>query len=85
MVPSDNPPFAVMGWLAEASREDQARLWRSSLEVLVQLHALELRRQFASGRATPLASSDSDATAGATIHDAAIAPPASRRWGAAPS
>jgi aminoglycoside phosphotransferase (APT) family kinase protein len=43
LVPSDNPPFAVAGWLAEASREDQARLWRSSLEVLAQLHALDWR------------------------------------------
>ena len=43
LVPSDNPPFAVMGWLAEASAEDQARLWRRSLEVLARLHALDWR------------------------------------------
>jgi aminoglycoside phosphotransferase (APT) family kinase protein len=43
VVPSDNPPFAVMGWLAEASAEDQARLWRRSLEVLAALHALDWR------------------------------------------
>ena len=43
VVPSDNPPFAVMGWLAEASADDQARLWRSSLEVLAGLHALDWR------------------------------------------
>jgi aminoglycoside phosphotransferase (APT) family kinase protein len=43
VVPSDNPPFAVMGWLAEASREEQARLWQTSLDVLVRLHALDWR------------------------------------------
>ena len=43
VVPSDNPPFAVMGWLAEASAEDQAALWRRSLDVLAQLHALDWR------------------------------------------
>jgi aminoglycoside phosphotransferase (APT) family kinase protein len=43
VVPSDNPPFAVMGWLAEASADDQARLWRRSLEVLARLHALDWR------------------------------------------
>jgi aminoglycoside phosphotransferase (APT) family kinase protein len=43
VVPSDNPPFAVMGWLAEASPDDQARLWRHSLDVLAQLHALDWR------------------------------------------
>ncbi len=43
LVPSDNPPFGVAGWLAEASREDQARLWRRSLGVLVRLHALDWR------------------------------------------
>ncbi len=43
VVPSDNPPFAVMGWLAEASADDQAKLWRRSLEVLAELHALDWR------------------------------------------
>ncbi|MGH7896133.1 MAG: phosphotransferase family protein [Candidatus Binatia bacterium] len=43
VVPSDNPPFALMGWLAEASPADQARLWRSSLDVLAALHALDWR------------------------------------------
>jgi hypothetical protein len=32
-----------MGWLAEASAEDQAALWRRSLDVLAQLHALDWR------------------------------------------
>src|SRR5258706_3260278 len=43
LVPSDNPPFAVMGWLADASSEDQARLWHRSLEVLARIHALDWR------------------------------------------
>ena len=43
VVPSDNPPFAIAGWLAEAAPEDQARLWRSSLEVLARLHQLDWR------------------------------------------
>lgn len=43
VVPSDNPPFAVMGWLAEASADDQRRLWHRSLEVLARLHALDWR------------------------------------------
>ena len=42
-VPSDNPPFAVMGWLAEATPAEQARLWRSSLGVLADIHALDWR------------------------------------------
>jgi aminoglycoside phosphotransferase (APT) family kinase protein len=43
LVPPDNPPFAVMGWLAESSAEDQRRLWRRSLETLAQLHGLDWR------------------------------------------
>ena len=43
VVPSDNPPYAVAGWLAEAGADDQARLWRRSLEVLGSLHALDWR------------------------------------------
>jgi aminoglycoside phosphotransferase (APT) family kinase protein len=43
LVPSDNPPFAVMGWLADASPAQQARLWRSSLGVLAELHRVDWR------------------------------------------
>jgi aminoglycoside phosphotransferase (APT) family kinase protein len=43
VVPSDNPPFAVMGWLAESSVENQRLLWRRSLDTLAQLHALDWR------------------------------------------
>jgi aminoglycoside phosphotransferase (APT) family kinase protein len=43
VVPPDNPPFAVMGWLAESAVEDQRRLWRRSLEVLVRLHQVDWR------------------------------------------
>lgn len=42
-VPSDNPPYAMMGWLAEATPDDQARLFRNSIEVLGQLHRLDWR------------------------------------------
>ena len=43
VVPPDNPPFAVMGWLAESSVENQRLLWRRSLETLVRLHDLDWR------------------------------------------
>jgi aminoglycoside phosphotransferase (APT) family kinase protein len=43
LVPPDNPPFAVMGWLAESSVEDQRRLWRRSLATLAELHRLDWR------------------------------------------
>jgi aminoglycoside phosphotransferase (APT) family kinase protein len=42
-VPSDNPPYAVIGWLAEASSEDQAELWRRSIGVLADIHRLDWR------------------------------------------
>ena len=40
-VPSDNPPYAMMGWLAEASHDDQARLFRTSIDTLAKLHRLD--------------------------------------------
>jgi aminoglycoside phosphotransferase (APT) family kinase protein len=43
VVPPDNPPFAVMGWVAEASVDDRRDLWRRSLEVLARLHQLDWR------------------------------------------
>jgi aminoglycoside phosphotransferase (APT) family kinase protein len=42
-VPSDNPPYAMMGWLAEAASDDQARLFRNSIDVLAALHRLDWR------------------------------------------
>jgi aminoglycoside phosphotransferase (APT) family kinase protein len=42
-VPSDNPPYASAGWLAEASPANQEALWRRSIEVLAQLHRLDWR------------------------------------------
>lgn len=41
VVPSDNPPYAVMGWLADAAPEDQARLFANSIDVLAGLHRLD--------------------------------------------
>ena len=43
VVPSDNPPFAVAGWLADATPADQERLWRNSVDVLARLHELDWR------------------------------------------
>ena len=40
-VPSDNPPYAMMGWLAEAAPADQARLFERSIDVLAELHRLD--------------------------------------------
>jgi aminoglycoside phosphotransferase (APT) family kinase protein len=42
-VPTDNPPYAVVGWLAEASHADQAELWRRSIGVLAGIHQLDWR------------------------------------------
>lgn len=40
-VPSDNPPYAVMGWLAEAAPADQERLFRTSIDALADLHRID--------------------------------------------
>jgi aminoglycoside phosphotransferase (APT) family kinase protein len=41
VVPGDNPPFAAVGWLKDASPADQSRLWRASIDVLARLHELD--------------------------------------------
>ncbi len=41
VVPSDNPPYAISGWLAEASPAQQDALWRRSIEVLARIHRLD--------------------------------------------
>lgn len=41
VVPSDNPPYAIAGWLAEATPEQQDALWRRSIALLARIHALD--------------------------------------------
>jgi aminoglycoside phosphotransferase (APT) family kinase protein len=43
IVPSDNPPYAIAGWVAEASAADQEALWRRSIEVMSRIHRLDWR------------------------------------------
>lgn len=43
VVPSDNPPYSMMGWLAEATPRQQEALWRRSIEVLARIHGLDWR------------------------------------------
>ncbi|HEY2303853.1 MAG TPA: phosphotransferase family protein [Acidimicrobiales bacterium] len=40
VVPTDMPPYVFGGWLADASREDQARLQASAVGLLTRLHEL---------------------------------------------
>lgn len=44
IVPSDNPPYAIAGWVAEASAADQEALWRRSIAVLARIHALDWQK-----------------------------------------
>jgi aminoglycoside phosphotransferase (APT) family kinase protein len=41
LVPSDSPPYTVVGFLAEATAEQQARLYRAEVDILARLHAID--------------------------------------------
>jgi aminoglycoside phosphotransferase (APT) family kinase protein len=41
-IPTDNPPYAGAGWLAEASTDDQARAWTSGVEAMAMIHNLDV-------------------------------------------
>jgi aminoglycoside phosphotransferase (APT) family kinase protein len=43
IVPPDNPPYAIAGWVAEATAEQQEALWRRSIELLARIHGLDWR------------------------------------------
>jgi len=43
IVPSDNPPYAIAGWVAEATAAQQDALWRRSIELLARIHTLDWR------------------------------------------
>jgi len=39
-IPLDNPPYVFTGWLLEAAPAERARLQRSSVRILAELHAI---------------------------------------------
>ncbi len=43
-VPPDNLPYTIDGFLVDASPADQGRLYRSAVEVLADIHAIDVER-----------------------------------------
>ena len=43
-VPADNPTYHVDGWVTEASPAERARMWWRSIDVLVEIHRLDVGR-----------------------------------------
>lgn len=41
VIPPDYPPYTIDGWFLEASADDQARLYDSSISTMAALHALD--------------------------------------------
>jgi aminoglycoside phosphotransferase (APT) family kinase protein len=41
LAPADAPPYTVAGWLRDASPDEQAALYRSGLDVLARIHAVD--------------------------------------------
>ena len=44
LVPSDNIPYTMEGWVIEATPEQQARLWWSGIDALAKVHKTDWRR-----------------------------------------
>jgi aminoglycoside phosphotransferase (APT) family kinase protein len=42
LIPTDAPPYASAGWLADATFDEQARAWTSGIEALAAIHNLPL-------------------------------------------
>ena len=42
-VPSDAPPYALEGWLHDASPEQQAKLWWNGIEAMAAVHRVDWR------------------------------------------
>jgi aminoglycoside phosphotransferase (APT) family kinase protein len=43
MVPEDNPPYHMSGWLHDVSPEHRARVWWGAIDTLAELHTLDWR------------------------------------------
>jgi aminoglycoside phosphotransferase (APT) family kinase protein len=41
-VPSDMPPYHQSGWVAEISQDERAAMWWSTLEIMAELHRLDV-------------------------------------------
>jgi aminoglycoside phosphotransferase (APT) family kinase protein len=42
LVPPDNPPYHVDGWVREAAPDDRARMWWASVDLLARIHRLDV-------------------------------------------
>ncbi|MCW2544520.1 MAG: aminoglycoside phosphotransferase [Frankiales bacterium] len=42
LVPPDNPPYHVSGWLHDVSPEVRERIWWGAIDTIAELHALDL-------------------------------------------
>jgi aminoglycoside phosphotransferase (APT) family kinase protein len=50
-IPTDNPPYACAGWLADSRTEDQSRAWTSGIAAMAAIHELDLGDLYGSRRA----------------------------------
>jgi aminoglycoside phosphotransferase (APT) family kinase protein len=41
-IPSDQPPYALQGWLADAAPAEQARVWTSGVDAMAAVHTVPL-------------------------------------------
>ena len=41
-IPTDNPPYAFGSWVTELSAEERATMWRNGLEVIANIHQIDL-------------------------------------------
>ena len=41
LIPADNLPYTLEGWLLESSEEDQANLWWNGIDALADIHKLD--------------------------------------------
>ena len=43
LVPGDSPPYATVGWLHDASPEQQARMWWNGIDAMAAVHRVDWR------------------------------------------
>lgn len=43
LVPGDSPPYATVGWLYDASPEQQARVWWNGIDAMAAVHRVDWR------------------------------------------
>ena len=79
LVPSDNIPYTMEGWVIEATPEQQERMWWSGIDALAAVHRTDWRAAGLEWLSTPPGAGRGSSSSCPTTATSSTGPPRARR------